>query len=1059
MRPVRLEMQAFGSFAQGTVDFTRLDPQLYLVAGDTGAGKTTVFDAIVFALYGEASGADRKPGMMHSDHCPKSEDTAVRLCFLQNGREYTVERRLHFTKSRATGTYEEAPKVSATLEGGELIPIEKAEAVTRKIEELTGVTADQFRKIAMLAQGEFRAFLKDEKGRGAILEKLFEDSLSLYQRYEQLLERADRVMERRRAEDQSRIAQVMEPSVFPFPEEWDAERRAQLDAHNDRLLENLEALCGAEREESRTLEAEIAEKEKQERELGGRLAQAQQINRTLDALEAARARRAELGARSDEMAALSEREQRAQLALHAVRPAEDALHAAQADCDAAQQELLGSRARTAQARERAAAAEKTAAEAEKQRPEADAQRARAEQIEKDLPVYRERSRKREQLLRAQEECAAAEEECLRLRKTQEETEEKLRQTKEKLSCLREAENEKITADRAFQAARERLERLNGSDGLASIVKLAARRRREAARETEACNAATAEANRLRTLYGSLNDAFLKAQSGIIGQRTEEKLRKTGRVKCPVCHAVYTAADPFDFAKPEPGAPTAEDLDRMEAQKKEAEQRETKRRRAMDTATAAFETLRQRAQSAAEALGLPADFDALCAGELERAAAGAAEAKAKALAARDAAERRVQDKQALEKAADSLSAAEKANRQKLDEALSRKSGAEKDAAALAAALEGMQRLSCADEAEARTVLEGARRKAEEIDGRIRSAQEEDKDAHAACQAAQAAESSAGVARDRAAEAVSRTAQAYRQALTDAGFGDEAVYRAALPPGDAGEAWLERARRKLEAYRREVSECEGALRTAEEAAKAHPERVDTAQLEAERGAKAAELEARRGDEKALVALLVQHETALRAVREAKARLAATDAVSGRLARLARLAVKSDKGSSIQNQSLRRYMTTYIFRAILEEANRHLRQLTGGQYALVHRREARKGYAQGGLLIDVEDALTGETRDTASLSGGESFLASLALALGLSSVVQRRSGVRRVDAMFIDEGFGTLSDRELDAAVETLRSIAGGSCQIGIISHVVKLEECIESQLRVSRTETGSRVELRS
>ena len=254
------------------------------------------------------------------------------------------------------------------------------------------------------------------------------------------------------------------------------------------------------------------------------------------------------------------------------------------------------------------------------------------------------------------------------------------------------------------------------------------------------------------------------------------------------------------------------------------------------------------------------------------------------------------------------------------------------------------------------------------------------------------------------------------------------------------------------------CEGMLKTAEEAVKAHPERVDTAALEAALEQQGTVLETHRGKQKAQLTLLTRHEGALTTVREAKARLASSDGASVRLARLAQLAVKSDKSARTLNQSFSRHMTTYIFLDILEEANRHMRQLTGGQYAFVHRKEARKGNAQGGLLIDVEDALTGETRDTASLSGGESFLASLSLALGLSTVVQRRSGVRRVDAMFIDEGFGTLSDRELDAAVEMLRTIAGGSCQIGIISHVAKLEECIESQLRVTRTPKGSRAELR-
>ena len=100
MKPIRLEMKAFGSFREGMVDFTQMPDDLYLIAGDTGAGKTTIFDAIVFALYGEASGGDRKPKMLHSDFCSRKTDTEVTLQFLQNGKTYTVQRSMHFTKVR-----------------------------------------------------------------------------------------------------------------------------------------------------------------------------------------------------------------------------------------------------------------------------------------------------------------------------------------------------------------------------------------------------------------------------------------------------------------------------------------------------------------------------------------------------------------------------------------------------------------------------------------------------------------------------------------------------------------------------------------------------------------------------------------------------------------------------------------------------------------------------------------------------------------------------------------------------------------------------------------------
>ena len=1056
MRPLELTMEAFGSFARGTIDFTRLDPQLYLVAGDTGAGKTTVFDAIVFALYGEASGPDRKPGMMHSDHCAKSEDTVVRLRFLQNGHTYTVERRMHFKRRRATGLYDDTPDITANLLGEGFSAVEGTTTVTDEIVKLTGVTADQFRKIAMLAQGEFRAFLKDEKGRGAILEKLFEDSLSLYQRYEQLLLHASRALERRREEDVSRIERALEPGVFPIPEGWSEEQRAGLTAHNERLLENLGALCAGERDALARLETEIRNGETREKELSGQLAAARHVNDALDALDRAKARQTQLQSRAAEMEELAGRLGLAERALHGVRPQETALRRAEEDRRDAQLKLEESKAAVQAAEKQAQAAKALAEEAAGQKPEADAQRTLAEGIEKELPMYRERAEKQRQLARAAEEQGRAEADFRRLGQKTAEAEEGLQRTAVKLAGLSDAEQAKAEAEKRHLLAEQRLSRLTGRDGLKPVTEQALARRAQMAKAVEACGAAVAAAKAQRQRYEDMNHAFLRAQAGLIGLETQKKLETVGRVKCPVCFALYTAEQPVRFAKPEEGAPTEEALERCEAEKRKAEQKETDCRIALDSQRAAFETLRDSAAGMAEALGLTADFDALCAGGLERAIGEARRSYEEATAVLSDAAARADEKKKLEMQRESLFTAAHEARAEADAAAEKKHASEQAVAALTAALEGMKRLAYESAEEAETAIAAARANAAQIERRISDAQQAERSAHGRLQAARASESSAAARCARAGETLKQAEDGFAQALDSAGFADEAAYRAALPPD--GEAWLAARRKELDGYTRSVSECEGALKTAGDAVKAHPERVDTGALETALLEQGTVLEARRGEQKAQLALLTKHEGALTTVRGAKARLASSDGASVRLARLAQLAVKSDKSARMLNQSFSRHMTTYIFLDILEEANRHMRQLTGGQYAFVHRKEARKGYAQGGLLIDVEDALTGETRDTASLSGGESFLASLSLALGLSTVVQRRSGVRRVDAMFIDEGFGTLSDRELDAAVEMLRSIAGGSCQIGIISHVAKLEECIESQLRVTRTQKGSRVELR-
>ena len=131
-----------------------------------------------------------------------------------------------------------------------------------------------------------------------------------------------------------------------------------------------------------------------------------------------------------------------------------------------------------------------------------------------------------------------------------------------------------------------------------------------------------------------------------------------------------------------------------------------------------------------------------------------------------------------------------------------------------------------------------------------------------------------------------------------------------------------------------------------------------------------------------------------------------------------------------------------------------MSGGQYELVHQMEAKRANASAGLEIEVLDHNTGIQRGTASLSGGESFIVSLSLALGLSDVVQCRAGGQALDTLFIDEGFGTLDDDVLDKAVIVLDNLSKGEHHlVGIISHVSRLEECIDQKIEVKNSSNGS------
>ncbi|HPR79161.1 MAG TPA: SMC family ATPase, partial [Candidatus Limiplasma sp.] len=177
MRPLTLTLSAFGPFAGRTaLDFAPLgDRGLYLITGVTGAGKTTLFDAIAYALYGEPSGADRKPGMLASKYAAPDAVSSVELTFIHRGRTYTVQRTLprDREKKRGAGTTTDTASAALFYPDGRA-PVVKPTEVTRAVTELLGVDRDQFRQIAMIAQGAFQQLLlADTETRGKIFRDIF----------------------------------------------------------------------------------------------------------------------------------------------------------------------------------------------------------------------------------------------------------------------------------------------------------------------------------------------------------------------------------------------------------------------------------------------------------------------------------------------------------------------------------------------------------------------------------------------------------------------------------------------------------------------------------------------------------------------------------------------------------------------------------------------------------------------------------------------------------------------------------------------------------------------
>jgi exonuclease SbcC len=296
---------------------------------------------------------------------------------------------------------------------------------------------------------------------------------------------------------------------------------------------------------------------------------------------------------------------------------------------------------------------------------------------------------------------------------------------------------------------------------------------------------------------------------------------------------------------------------------------------------------------------------------------------------------------------------------------------------------------------------------------------------------------------------RTAQEFGSRLTTLGFEDRSDFESAeLDPDE-----LASHRSVLDAFDNEVrsvaAEKDALSRKLEGVARPDLEALESALLAAQ--ARASEAQAAAAHAERL------HDD----IERGHERLTELEGRDARLAERRAAAVKLDQLANGQlagrsKVKLETFVLQSIFHEVLDEGNRHLRHMTGGRYTLVLREST--GASGSGLELDVRDNAAGtDTRPVTTLSGGEGFLASLSLALGLSEVAQRRSGGLELGALFIDEGFGSLDSQALDQVVDILRGLHDGRRMVGVISHVEELKRRIPAQLHVEQGRSGSTVEL--
>lgn len=995
MRPHRLEVTAFGAFA-GTVevDFDHLATGgLFLLHGETGAGKSTLLDAIGFALYGRVPGDRGAARRLRSDHAAPGDRTQVRLEATLGGRRLRITRAPEQARPKKRGT-------GLTTEPAKVLVEEHAAggwtAVSTRVGEADQEIAE---RLGMSADQFWQVILLPQGEFAAFLRAASEDRARLLKKVfgtERYRAVEDWLADRRRSVTQALDAHREEIRVR-------AARVAQI-AEVEPPVDVPEPLWGTDLACQHEAAVEVAARVAATAAATLATAAARaEATRSLAARQerrtAAERAAADLATVEPAMQDLTGEVERA-VAAAGVTPVLDALARAEAVAAAAGADHDAARARAAAA----GAAEGSgpeelragAAEFEHRRGRLADLASLAEAIEA------------EQAAAASAHAVAAD---LGAQLT-----------------TAEAERPALTARRddlvaARAAARAAATALPGAARRADLLAAAAAAAAELGpAETAAAQLRTRHLD-ARDVAAALRDAHHDIRRDRFdGMVAELAARLTDGDPCPVCGSPE---------HPDPsllriGRVTHEEEERAAAAAEEARLAAEQRGQELATATGRLQELRERLaglRAGLAAAGDAPDADGPAAEELAAAAAHAA-AHHDALAAEAG---RVEALDA------ELGAAEQAIGE-LDRlctaAAEQRTAAVRDAAAADARAAG-HRTTLADRLAGEPDLATALANAAEA------------------AAAFTAAATARETRDRATATQAEAAAAAAAAARTAGFDDPA--EAAAAARTAG--WRAGATERLRAHRGAVDGVAARLTDPDLDVQSSPP-ADVAAAEA-----------------AVAAAAGEHERAVSAVANARERHAQLGRRVPELTRaLAELPALTDRTTEVRQvaelvagqggNERRMTLSAFVLAARLEEvaavAGQHLLRMTSGRFSLVHTDSAR-GNRKAGLGLLARDTWTGVDRDTATLSGGETFLASLALALALADVVSAESGGTRLEALFVDEGFGSLDADTLDEVMDVLDGLREGGRVVGLVSHVTELRQRIPTQVHVRKRENGSDLEV--
>ena len=913
MRPIKLIMSAFGPYASKTVlNLDELGTNgLYLITGDTGAGKTTIFDAITFALYGEASGDNRESTMFRSKYASADTPTEVELTFIYAGKEYYIKRNPEYDRPKTRGEGFTTEKANAELHYPDGRVVTKLREVDRAVEEIMGIDRNQFTQIAMIAQGDFlKLLLASTDDRKKIFQKIFRT-------------RCYYVLQERLKNESGKLGKEYETISASIRQYINGIVCDEDDVLSIKVKNAKAGMCSTE-ETLELLSTLIANDKEEEEKLD---AEQKNIGKSLEEITVT-------------------------LTNHET-------------WSKARKSLEKSKSDLGEALERLEILKTNFQSEEANKPKVEAIRNQIAAIEAEIPEYQELDAN----IKGKDT----------LQKTTDKLSEDLTKQKEKLESIKKElealSGERKTLEKAdkdkseLEAKKQKEEdKRKAVKDISKELKALEKLEKQLKKDQETYSKLAKDVQSKDEEYQRLFKQYLDEQAGIIAETLIDG------TPCPVCGST---SHPIKAVKAE-NAPTKEQLDESKS---------------------TYEAAQKEAQIASEKAAKTK---------------GQADEKRDSVllmlnemfgnVAIDDADELIKDKIAeiatvLEKVQNAIDEQQKKidRRNEIDELLPKKNKERDDLINLIS--ENDKTLSGNN-----ATLLSLKTRIDELVEKLKYESE------------------------KKAKEAKKELQGEQKKLEDA-------YKVA---DDAVKSQNE----KIAGFKAAIKEAENTLADAKE--------IDEESIKA----KQKELKARNSEidakKKVINARKAANESAEKEIKTKSEDVLAVEAKWSWVKALSNTANGNISGK--EKVMLETYIQMTYFDRIVARANTRFMVMSGGQYELKRRKEAENNRSQSGLELDVIDHYNGTERSVKTLSGGESFKASLSLALGLSDEIQSSAGGIKLDTMFVDEGFGSLDDESLDQAMRALQNLTEGNRLVGIISHVTELKERIDKQIVVTKEKSG-------